>query len=51
MLIYLKTFLLGVIEHWNGCGGRTYENEVLDNAYAHGMNLADRLRNRPLPWK
>ena len=43
-------FLQGLIEHWNGCGGRTHE--TLDDwnvAYDRGMNLADRMRGRAKP--
>lgn len=43
----LFAFVQGVIEHWNGCGGRTHETSAdWNSAYDHGMNLADRLRRR-----
>lgn len=40
-------FILGLIEHWNACGGRTHEtNQDWNEAYDKGMNLADWLRGR-----
>lgn len=40
-------FALGLIEHWNGCGGRTHETIAdWNEAYDSGMNLADKLRGR-----
>ena len=40
-------FLQGLIEHWNGCGGRTHPtNDDWNEAYDQGMNLADWLRGR-----
>ena len=43
----LFAFLQGVIEHWNGCGGRTHEDSAdWNEAYDAGMNRADRLRGR-----
>lgn len=40
-------FLQGLIEHWNGCGGRTHpDNQDWNESYDRGMNAADWLRNR-----
>jgi len=40
-------FLQGVLEHLDGCGGRTHESDQgWNEAYDHGMNLADRIMRR-----
>lgn len=44
----IGAFLMGLFEHWNGCGGRTHEhNADWNKAYDRGMNIADLLRGRP----
>lgn len=40
-------FVLGLVEHWGGCGGRTHDTDQdWNEAYDRGMNLADTLRRR-----
>lgn len=40
-------FFQGLLEHWNGCGGRTHPtSQDWNEAYDRGMNLADRMRRR-----
>lgn len=40
-------FMQGLVENWNGCGGRTHPtNQDWNEAYDRGMNLADGLRLR-----
>lgn len=37
-------FLQGLVENWNGCGGRTHPTSAdWNDSYDRGMNLADRL--------
>ena len=43
----LFAFLQGLVEHWNGCGGRTHPTSAdWNEAYDTGMNLADFLQGR-----
>lgn len=42
---HLFAFLQGLIEHWNGAGGRTHATDHgWNEAYDRGMNAADWLR-------